>query len=88
MLHHAVDDEGPGTSRSGIRRHRDGHDKADLEAAAAELKARRLPEGIRHRRHPHRAAGQDQPGAAAGPDVSLTALALPAGVSGTQNPPL
>jgi hypothetical protein len=65
VLHDADAEEGPGTSRSEIRRHRDGHDKADLEAAAAELKARRLPKGIRHRRHPHRAAGQDQPGPAA-----------------------
>jgi hypothetical protein len=54
----------PGTSRSEIRRHGDDQDKADPEAADAELKARRSRKGIRHRRHPRRAAGQDQPGAA------------------------
>jgi hypothetical protein len=52
-LHNAAE-EGPGTSRSEIRRHGDDQDKAGLEAADAELKARRSRKGIRHRRHPRR----------------------------------
>jgi hypothetical protein len=36
--------------RAEIRRHGDGQDKADLDAADAELRERRSRKGIRHRR--------------------------------------